>query len=500
MKRTLCILCALLAVLPPLSACQPTPEEDVVVNKGEGTMENIILATAAPAAPPEGGAEETPAEFEEPLLREALGAPERWSEEPVTQQVPLDMLTVIMDAEVIIPEVARAPVYTARMVGDDADVRQTYLDALFGGLPLYRGDGSWLKSDYLAIINSIQQELEALDPADYGTQEEYEYDRQELQRTLDYNIECYAEAPEDYDLEEWDGDLGREFAGVMSPVPGDGAQAYQWLDMAPSYLQYSRTGHSDQNYSHSDPPIAPDTEQARGAQAAVQALLDELGLDQFSPDAYIPGFRTPHHSFSNDDSAKYESGFQFTMEPHYGGIPVHDWDTRSGSDTGMQGALSDEEREAMYSNPLTQESLTAIVDDGQVSCLIYWSPMEIVRTENESVALLPFAQVQQRFWEQIFRNYYVDEGYPLALRITDVELSLMFVRKADAPEEYYLLPVWDFRGYDLTPGDDPDVHQTDAYYERHPDELARHINWWSIQSMLTLNAIDGSVINRNVGY
>ena len=135
MKRTLCILCALLAVLPPLSACQPTPEEDVVVNKGEGTMENIILATAAPAAPLESGAEETPAEFEEPLLREPLGAPERWSEEPVTQQVPLDMLTVIMDAEVIIPEVARASVYTARMVGDDADVRQTYLDALFGGLP-----------------------------------------------------------------------------------------------------------------------------------------------------------------------------------------------------------------------------------------------------------------------------------------------------------------------------------------------------------------------------
>ena len=65
------------------------------------------------------------------------------------------------------------------------------------------------------------ERLEALDPADYGTQEEYEYDRQELQRTLDYNIECYAEAPEDYDLEEWDGDLGREFAGVMSPVPGE---------------------------------------------------------------------------------------------------------------------------------------------------------------------------------------------------------------------------------------------------------------------------------------
>ena len=60
--------------------------------------------------------------------------------------------------------------------------------------------------------------------------------------------------------------------------------------------------------------------------------------------------------------------------------------------------------------------------------------------------------------------------------------------------------MWDFRGYDLTPGDDPDVHQTDAYYERHPDELARHIDWWSTQSMLTLNAIDGSVINRNVGY
>ena len=45
-KAMSCLLAAAL-----LSACQPTPEEDIIVNKGDGALEAAIAATAVPAQP-----------------------------------------------------------------------------------------------------------------------------------------------------------------------------------------------------------------------------------------------------------------------------------------------------------------------------------------------------------------------------------------------------------------------------------------------------------------
>ena len=35
-----------------LAACQPTPEEDIIVNKGDGALEAAIAATAVPSEQP----------------------------------------------------------------------------------------------------------------------------------------------------------------------------------------------------------------------------------------------------------------------------------------------------------------------------------------------------------------------------------------------------------------------------------------------------------------
>ena len=43
------LLLALLLLAALLPACQPTPEEDIVVNKGDGTLEAAIAATAVPS-------------------------------------------------------------------------------------------------------------------------------------------------------------------------------------------------------------------------------------------------------------------------------------------------------------------------------------------------------------------------------------------------------------------------------------------------------------------
>ena len=53
--------------------------------------------------------------------------------------------------------------------------------------------------------------------------------------------------------------------------------------------------------------------------------------------------------------------------------------------------------------------------------------------------------------------------------------------------ERYLLPVWDFMGYD---------------YNDEIDNSSQigHKAWFSAQSLLTINAIDGSIIDRDAGY
>ena len=491
MKRVFCMLLALLLTALCLPGCQPTPTEEIVVNKGDGTLENAIFAAAAPVATPDEG--EDGADTEAPLLREVLGAPEHWSEPSVTRTVPLDSLTVTVDAAVTIPAVSRAPVYTVRLSGTDAAVQQKYLDLLLGDLPRYEAQYDALKRDFLRMIEEKRQVLESLDPAAYG--ERYETLAQALEQEIERLLEYYAEAPEDYVLTPWRGSLGDEGFDLMSC---DETGAYCWLNVTPSFVEFSRSGHSELNWRATE-PLVPETAEALAAQATVQTLLDTLGLSQFQPESYTPGL-DPATSTLPSGHGQATRGYQFTMAPCYGGLPVYERATRNGSDTALQAALDEETLNELYAPFVEQEELTVLVDDGQVSYLSYQNPMTIVRTENENVALLPFEQVQERFWEQIFQNYYVDEGYPLELRITDVELSLMRVRKADDQREYYLLPVWDFYGYDLTPGDDPAQYRTAAYYAQHPDELAVNIDWWSGQSMLTLNAIDGSVINRNVGY
>ena len=80
-KAASCLLAAAL-----LSACQPTPEEEPVVNKGDGTLEEAIAAEALP-----------PARYE---------APETLRLDPFGTET----FQVVVDAEVCVPDVERYPI------------------------------------------------------------------------------------------------------------------------------------------------------------------------------------------------------------------------------------------------------------------------------------------------------------------------------------------------------------------------------------------------------
>ena len=114
---------------------------------------------------------------------------------------------------------------------------------------------------------------------------------------------------------------------------------------------------------------------------------------------------------------------------------------------------------------------------------------------NENVKLLSFSEISKIFCEQIGYHYYTGDpnnpnsGNGEHLYITDVYLSMMRVRKKDSVDEFYVLPVWDFVGY--------------MEYDKYPftnEELEQEKDSCRCLSFLTINAIDGTIIDRNVGY
>ena len=114
MKRICAALLTGLFLL--LTACQPTPEEDIVVNKGDGTLEAAIAATAVPS--------------EQPLLPvdEVGQRVGHW-----TDELTICGLTCTIDADIVLPDNKIFPVYRVRQRPLDAKTVTETLATLLAG-------------------------------------------------------------------------------------------------------------------------------------------------------------------------------------------------------------------------------------------------------------------------------------------------------------------------------------------------------------------------------
>ena len=113
----------LLTALLLLAACQPTPAEEVVVNKAEGRLEELIVAEPEASPAPER------------TVRERVGAPETVTED-LSGHVYGGQLTIHIDGPVVVPEVTRVPVYTVRFRAFDPQEKEALTKRLLGTAPI----------------------------------------------------------------------------------------------------------------------------------------------------------------------------------------------------------------------------------------------------------------------------------------------------------------------------------------------------------------------------
>ncbi len=474
-----------------LAGCQPTPEVEPVIHKNEGTLEQQLSATAAPAYRVQIEVEEradatseAPAENSAPMeampaqnaLREALGAPERVQDSFDGPAVGAQ-LYIEMDAVVEVPDVEKVPVLRGKVGYEPEKAAERITKLLLGDGPYIRPGHS--ERAYSQVwMEYYQKWIEALDQKPYGPTADYDAIRENLQHNFDVNAESFRNADTRYDRPDqpWAGSFDDAIEGGISISNGERGFG---MVAGGKHFSYSAGSHPSLHGWVDNPREPRNEEEERGMRNAVD-FANALGYGQVIP-RYIndadEGTRVRYQVETG-----FDSGYKcFTLLPVYEGIPVYPYTTMYGSDTGRQAAG------VPFDRNLEQEEVFGTLYEGEVIQLQWNSPFTVLSVENENVPLLSFERIMEIFKRQVFMSVYCDKGHDITYRVTNIQLSYMRVQIKDS-DDYYLLPVWDFTGYiihdwPMTPGD-----------------RVSSQNFFSRMSILTINAVDGSILDRFLGY
>lgn len=133
------------------------------------------------------------------------------------------------------------------------------------------------------------------------------------------------------------------------------------------------------------------------------------------------------------------------------------------------------------------ESVWMTVNDDGVCWLEYANPVQTGKVVEENVELLSFDAIMDIF-EKVsilsIQHLEIQEDLvETVMDIKEIRFGYMAVRQSESIGGYRYVPVWDFYGIKYP------VYGENTYYPQAYDE-----------AVFTINAMDGTVIDRNMGY
>lgn len=134
------------------------------------------------------------------------------------------------------------------------------------------------------------------------------------------------------------------------------------------------------------------------------------------------------------------------------------------------------------------ESVDIVFDEKGLASFAWNDPYQMEELSDENVFLLPFEDIGQIAREMFLKKYadfYKEMGWKIDFQIDEVRLGYMRVTEKGNPEEGTMIPVWDFFG-SRTVGDPKGDESMSAF--------------GPYESWLTINAMDGTIIDRDLGY
>lgn len=488
-----------------LAGCEKTPEQAIVKEKGAGAMKKY-------ESQKDDG---TP-------LKQKLKIPETYKNEASYED---GALIIDTDAKVIAPDVSTIDTIFVSAKKADTDFIDKVTETFFGDSKIYNAFtyAELTKEEAQNQLNQLKKyKAEGnLDPYKHGKDEngQYIYD-------INADIERYEKevqtAPEEKQKQEVKPALGMEyfsektgeketfedyFQGVAETEQG--SYTYTITAHMPDVtvnIEKERTDLADFQESafwqegeyimDSDAPYAMTEEEIKqlidisyeDAKKTADEKIKKLGLDM---ELYNFDYALFEHGEDGFNKANVlDTGYLFHYERVVNQVPITYTSEYGGGLEDMDSTLV----------PWSYEKCDIIVGNDGIQKVDLVCPYTIGKVSTKNVKLLDFNSIIE-IYEQMMEVSNVDITQYEKQRTYHIKkITLGYSRiynPSSKNDEGLLVPVWDFFGsFDVT-GDlveeSESGRKTTTISEKHSGE---HSN----QSFLTINAIDGTIIDRSLGY
>ncbi len=512
-----------------LLGCQQTPESELVAGKDLDKM--IQMAQA----PHEGAVD----------ISNILDVPNEYSAEMTGQK---ELVRVTVDAEIVIPEVETIPII--RVIGQafSQEITDKLVNALFADKQLYTFDSLKVqtKEDIIVQLAEFKQrkiELEesgikptssnnnqgAGENEDAGGEEQIidemsvetgnELDNvnnmikilenQLKQAPVEKNLIESTSKLKSFDLLDSEENVDRQQEGLLQEsvylgfVNEEGncerlkvlnheryniysAQYVNRNDYFDTGLYFTEPQWElwQQSEEAENPQLVMPTLTVVEAQKITHDLLMELDIDylECTKIENVIGITGVYDSTGTELGERIK-GYRLQYVRKLNSIPI--------TYTSTENSYNEQSQSWDY------ERMTFIVDDRGIIEMNWHAPYLLMETLVDNANVLPYDEIQKIFekWILIKQEEEIDDYKDIVktsiqkrqIDITEIKLGFTRITEQDNISNGILIPVWDFFG-------------TATYFDVVEGEEVVITDFDSSRSYLTINAIDGSIINRELGY
>ena len=517
-------LCLLL-----LGGCLPTPEVEVIPNKGE---QKDWQVEAKPYVPEEEtSAEEVPAEIEQQggSLYEILGASPTWSME----NTDYGFLITAQDCPVYLPDISAVPVVEAQPRSfTQADI-DAVAAAMFPADTVWYPEVLWTKEEMAAQMQELMDEMANRDPQ---TDKEWHRDDKYYEDKLAMYKQRYDEAPFadeivpiTLQINDCQDDIRlnapeKKYPGVKAEARVNGEH---WTlsartsveDPLTTYLEASR---GDIWMDQQQPLDAPYGVQMTRAEAIEQAtaFVQKVAGNEYSVCYCAPLMAHPDFQESSGDTPvatlpERFSQWGLVLMRTFNGCPTAFADEEVGGDM-----------DTTVNKPVHYERMELHIDDQGVSYFRWNVPMTVTGVVSSNARLISFQEAAQKAVPQIAARWkytveaHRENGDELSVYIKRVTFGLWRIQKKGGG--FYYVPVYHFFP-DGSEEDWADWVDDNPYtieflgVSEHTTQRERFLRcleqeeYSAINSFcrtfggeywggVTVNALDGTIIDKDKGY
>lgn len=495
MKKQIFII--LLAALLLFIACQPTPETEIVINKGDNVLEQKLYATTAPVSDTVSLHESTADKpdnnrtFEPtaaPISRQVF--PDRWDKDGIrlrehatlsihadvetradgqypayrTKAEPFTEEQVIRFAEILLPRPVELELIEAKTKQELQDELQRYLDDV---------------ADWEEWVANGKQ----------GDRDETGYDPEEVKKTTDRYMEEIKNAPDTLDVVPISDYSSYRIGQRANYRLENGESATISTTKGSKYsLRISnrckRYGYvyyeTEYKRDLGDPGFGNDklwldTALSReDAEAMLRRGMEKLGLNDFEI-RYAE--RATLLDTSDTRNVAVSGGWGFELQRSFG-YPLIDISYRASSH--LEFGFAD----GLFANkPVNEEIIRAFVDENGIEYFLYNGQKKVLQEVNPNVELLPFEDIQRIVENTLSVSYpgwATDAERSFNLEIYRMALVTQTLRVPDS-DDYFEVPCW--------------VVIFDGLFERTPEDRAFARNDRDGEhNAIIINAVDGTIV------